>query len=657
MGIVVEISDHSLVPDDRLRDALAVLDDVSALDAAWLRLVSFAAQYYQRSLGEVAVPALPALLRRASGYRSRDEKLVSRSIATLRKKLVASGSRDRPDDHGDDRAHSGASACQTPLATTISPQLTAEQALAVAALVGALGEASFAPFLLFGVTGSGKTEVYLAAVEAALARGRQVLVLVPEINLTPQLEGIFRARFAQAALATLNSSMPDGERALNWLAAHEGRADVLLGTRMAVLASLPRLGLIIVDEEHDPSFKQQEGLRYSARDLAIVRAQQLGIPVVLGSATPALETWWQAERGRYRRLVLSRRAAADTQLPLVRLVTTERVPLEHGFTQELRDALALRLARGEQSLVFVNRRGYAPVLACPACAWISDCPRCSAHAVFHRIDGRIHCHHCGWQARVPRACPNCGNLDLAPLGRGTQRVEETLAHWFPKARMARIDRDSTRKKGSARSMFDAVHAGAVDLLVGTQMVAKGHDFQNLTLVCVLDADGALFSQNFRAAERLFSNLMQVAGRAGRADKPGEVLIQTRFLDHPLYRALVEHDYPRFAAQQLAERRAAQLPPLSHHALLRAEARKLDDALRFLEQARELALAQDEAREVTLYDAVPLNLVRVANVERAQLLIESTSRPALQGFLAPWMARLSQTRTRVNWYLEVDPTEI
>jgi primosomal protein N' (replication factor Y) (superfamily II helicase) len=322
----------------------------------------------------------------------------------------------------------------------------------------------------------------------------------------------------------------------------------------------------------------------------------------------------------------------------------------------LRAAIAERLERREQVLIYHNRRGYAPVLCCGACGWVSDCRRCSAHSVFHKNDGRLHCHHCGLETRVPRACPDCGNVDLAPLGRGTQRIEETLAKWFPNARTMRIDRDSTRRKGSAEQMLSAVHAGEVDILVGTQMVSKGHDFQNLTLVGVVDADSALFSHDFRAAERLFSSLMQVAGRAGRGIKPGEVLIQTRFVTHPMFAALVAHDYARFAAGQLAERRSANLPPCSYQAILRAEARTVEAALTFLGQARDAGQALDQGG-VVLYDAVPMNLLRLANVERAQLLIESASRPALQAFLPRWIEALRALKSRTQWHVEVDPLEI
>lgn len=650
LGLIVEISDISEVDPGKLRDAIAVLDDLPPLPPDWFALMRFAADYYQRSLGEVALPALPLLLRKATAYQPQPvqpeetPRYGSRSIRQLRKKSV------------------GATKLGPSVASVENPILTSEQTVAVTEIRSALQAGSgFQPLLLHGVTGSGKTEVYLQALAEVLARGQQALVLVPEINLTPQLLDIFRGRFPQARLASLHSGMPDGERARQWLSVHEGEADILLGTRMAVMVPLPHLGLIVVDEEHDPSFKQQEGLRYSARDLALVLAQQRRIPIILGSATPSLETWAQAERGRYKKLVLTSRAADTAGLPQIRLVSLERTPLEHGFSATLRAAIQQRLERGEQSLIFHNRRGYAPVLACGACGWISDCRRCSAHAVFHKQDGRLHCHHCGWEARVPKACPDCGNVDLAPLGRGTQRIEEALADWFPDARVLRIDRDSTRRKGSMQTALSAVHAGEVDILVGTQMVAKGHDFRHLTLVGVVDADAALFSHDFRAAERLFANLMQVAGRAGRAQKPGEVLIQTRYPQHPLFAALTAHDFNRFAQSQLDERRTAGLPPYAYHAVLRAEAKTLEAALAFLQTARELAQnlvnASDNASAIDLYDPVPMNLVRVANVERAQLLIEARSRPALQSLLPEWLTELRTIKTRVQWHTEVDPLEI
>ncbi|WP_017923513.1 primosomal protein N', partial [Burkholderia glumae] len=547
----------------------------------------------------------------------------------------------------------------------VPPALTAEQQDALDAICAARG---FAAFLLHGVTGSGKTEVYLRALAALLdARpDAQALVLVPEINLTPQFESAFRARFAAVmpgdAIVTLHSGLAEGERARHWLAAHTGRARIVLGTRLAVLASLPSLAMIVVDEEHEPAYKQQEGLRYSARDLAVWRAKQLDVPVVLGSATPSLESWWLAEQGRYRRLTLSRRAVADAVLPSVRLVDLEeerrrgRASLG-GLSGPLVAALKGRLERGEQSLIFLNRRGYAPALACDACGWVAGCPRCSAYVVLHKPERALRCHHCGWESRIPHACPECGNVDLAPLGRGTQRVEETLAEAVPGARILRIDADSTRRKGSAQALFSDVHAGEVDILVGTQMIAKGHDFRRVSLVGVLNADTALFSHDFRATERLFAQLMQVSGRAGRAGLAGDVLIQTRYPRHALYHALARHDYVGFANATLAERRDAHLPPFVYQALLRAEGRTLEAAIAFLQAGAAALATLPGAERVTVYDAVPLTIVKVMHVHRAQLLVESASRAVLQRVLAAWQPLLRELKGVLRWSVEVDPLDI
>ena len=459
-------------------------------------------------------------------------------------------------------------------------------------------------------------------------------------------------------VSTLHSQLAEGERLRNWLAAHGGQAQIVLGTRLAVLASMPHLKLIVVDEEHDPSYKQQEGLRYSARDLAVWRAHQLAIPVVLGSATPSVESWQHATGGRYRKLELRERAVANARLPQVGLINMEREKAPEGLAAPLLAALRRRLEKGEQSLLFLNRRGYAPVMHCDACGWISNCRRCTAFMVLHKPERRLRCHHCSLELRIPVHCPTCGNVDLQPLGRGTQRIEENLRKIFPEARVLRIDADSTRRKGSAQAAFESVHRGEVDILLGTQMVAKGHDFQRLTLVGVLNPDTALFSQDYRAGERLFAQLMQVAGRAGRAAQddggnPSEVLVQTRYPGHPLYRALLAHDYPGFAAATLDERRMAGLPPFVFQALLRAEARELEQALAFLAEAREAVAAEG----VTLNDPVPMNIVKVAGVERAQLLVESSSRAQLQAFLRTWMQALRAAKTRVRWSLEVDPVDI
>ncbi|TWI61779.1 replication restart DNA helicase PriA [Pseudoduganella lurida] len=628
VGIIVAVLDETDVPVEKLKDALAVRSQLGPLSPHWLALAGFAAEYYQRPLGEVALPGVPKNLRLSTTV------ALDRAIKKLAKL-----------DPGHD-------------ATPVDmPVLNPAQQAAADAIGSASG---FSPILLYGVTGSGKTEVYLQACAQVLARepDGQILILVPEINLTPQLEGNIRARFPGVMLATLHSSLSEGERMLHWLAAHQGQARIVLGTRLAILASLPRLALIIIDEEHDPSYKQQEGLRYSARDLAVWRAWQLKIPVVLGSATPSLESWHHAQSGRYRKLELRERAVQQATLPAVKLINLEHDKPRDGLTAALVEALKLRLERGEQSLLFLNRRGYSPVICCDSCGWVSDCQRCTAFMVLHKGEHKLRCHHCSLEMRIPRHCPTCGNVDLQPLGRGTQRIEEGLQLMFPQARILRIDADSTRRKGSAQEAFDTVHRGDVDILIGTQMVAKGHDFKKLTLVGILNPDTALFSQDYRASERLFAQLMQVAGRAGRTAQaeggsPSEVLVQTRYPEHPLYGAVVKHDYDRFASALLAERRQAGLPPFLYQAMLRAEAPELAKALAFLQAARDCASHEG----VTLNDPIPMSMTRVHNVDRAQLLVEAASRPVLQAFLKDWLAQLRDMKARIKWSLEVDPVDI
>lgn len=628
MGLIVGVAAETDVPAGKLKDALAIRSQLAPLSAQWLALAGFAADYYQRPLGEVALPGLPKNLRAPTPL-------------TLDKALKKLAKLDAP--------HDG-----TPLNM---PVLNPSQQEAADAIGGAVG---FTPTLLYGVTGSGKTEVYLQACAQVLARDvdAQILILVPEINLTPQLEGNIRARFPGVMLATLHSSLSEGERMLHWLAAHQGRARIVLGTRLAILASLPNLKMIVIDEEHDPSYKQQEGLRYSARDLAVWRAWQLAIPIVLGSATPSLESWHHAQSGRYRKLELRERAVKNAVLPQVKLIDMERDKPKDGLTSGLIAAIKQRMERGEQSLLFLNRRGYAPVICCESCGWISECTRCTSFMVLHRPEHRLRCHHCSLELRIPRHCPTCGNVDLQPLGRGTQRVEEGLQAMFPEARVLRIDADSTRKKGSAQEAFDTVHRGEVDILIGTQMVAKGHDFKKLTLVGILNPDTALFSQDYRASERLFAQLMQVAGRAGRSGRTeggsvSEVLIQTRYPQHPLYGAVVHHDYDHFASALLEEREQAALPPYLFQALLRAEAPELATAIEFLTIARDCV----EHPGITINDPIPMSMTRVHNVDRAQLLVESASRPMLQAFLKEWLWTLREMKSRVKWSLEVDPLDI
>jgi primosomal protein N' (replication factor Y) len=653
-GIVWDTGSGEPAPGE-LREVSLALDVLAPLGEPWRGLVDFTAAYYQRGTGEVALSVLPPELRKLD-----NAQLTSR-IAKLRKALAK----------GD-----ASMAMASPAPPPAPPALTAAQAGALAQIEALTATGRSATALLHGVTGSGKTEVYLGAAAQALAAGRQALVLVPEINLTPQLEARFRERFAGRHIVSMHSGLTPAQRLRSWLAAHLGLADLVLGTRLAVFASMPRLGLIVVDEEHDPSYKQQEGARYSARDLAVYRGKLEAITVVLGSATPSLESWQRCLEGRYVRLDLPARIG-DGALPRVRLVDMTQQPKGRGANTALSAPLVValreRIARGEQSLVFLNRRGYAPVLHCADCGWKSACPHCSAWRVFHKLDRTLRCHHCGFTERVPHACPECGNLDIAPLGRGTERLEEQLAEVLKDAdgkppRIARIDADTTRLKGALEARLGAMHAGDVDVLVGTQMVTKGHDFRRVTLVAAVNPDTSLFSSDFRAPERLFALLMQAGGRAGRdaahAER-SEMWVQTWHPRHALYAALRSHDFEAFAAAQLKEREMAGLPPYSHLAILRADARTPEAARAFLQAAAELAATLPGADAVMLYPPVPMGVARVADVERMQMLIESASRVALQRLLAQWLPALHTLRRAptdgtpriLRWAVDVDPLSI
>lgn len=675
VGVIVAVGATTDAPADKLRPAVAILRDTPPLAADWLDLARFAADYYHRPLGEVIHTALPPRLRRPRPLRTAPVAYAiteagraalpalparSRAKRALLERLAASGALPAaalPAGRGlRDLARAGlVTSCDapgTPPYFVPAETLTSAQRAAVEAIVSA--QDRFAPFLLAGVTGSGKTEVYLHCIAAALERGRQALVLVPEINLTPQLARLFERRFPGASVATLTSAASESERAAGWLAAQSGAARIVLGTRLAVFAPLREPGIVVVDEEHDASFKQQEGVRYSARDLAVYRARAAGVPVVLGSATPSLESYAHALAGRYRLLELPERAREGARLPAVRLVDTRNETPTEGLAPTLAAAIEACLARGEQALVFLNRRGFAPVLVCGACGWTSGCPRCTAHLVLHTADRRMRCHHCGETQPIPRHCPTCGNVDLVPFGRGTQRLEETLRARFPAARLLRVDSDSTRAKGRWEAMKRAIEAGEANLLLGTQILAKGHDFPRVTLVGVLNADAALVAADYRAPERLFSQLYQVAGRAGRGDLPGEVVVQTRYPAHPLYQALVRHDFAGFAAAQLEERRAGGFPPAVHEAVLRAEAEDMAAALAFLAEA---AAQAPTVEGVSLYDPVPMSLARRAGQARAQVLVQSAHRPALHALLRDWAAKLYTMRPgKVRWHLDVDPIE-
>ena len=630
VGVIAELHSASDIESRRLKSILKNLKITAPLGSEWLQLTRFAASYYIRSWGEAALPAIPLALRRAPT--PQQEKRIA-GIRNVMPKIDA---------------------CLKTQAA--APTLNDEQSAAVNAV---LSQEGFASFLLFGVTGSGKTEVYLHLMDAVLKGDpeAQVLLLVPEINLTPQLVDRVRARFPAEVVAALNSEFTERERAAAWLAAHEGQARILVGTRMAIFASMRHLRLILVDEEHDHSYKAGDGLRYSARDLTVWRASRLQCPVVLGSATPSLESWAKAQSGAYKLLMLTKRAAQHAQLPAVVLTPPPIKGARSMITEVSREAMESCLAEGRQVLVFLNRRGYSPVLSCPACEWVSTCARCSAFTVYHKRENALICHHCGWRRSVPEACPQCGNVDILPRGTGTERIEEDLAVLFPGKRVLRIDRDSASKKHAAEEAFKKVHQGEVDILVGTQMVAKGHDFQNVGLVLVLNPDAQILSPSTRAREQLFATLMQVAGRAGRTGERGRVMIQTRFPEDPLFAALAHQNYVEFAEDALRERRESAGVPFIRQALLTAEADMLSQSLGFLEAAANAAqkICGDS---VLVYDPVPMPLVRLMNRERGQLLVESADRMALHRFLVEWSSILMKLPKsgKTTWALEVDPLE-
>jgi len=542
------------------------------------------------------------------------------------------------------------------------PELNDEQQSAVAEVIK--DSHHFKSWLLHGITGSGKTEVYIRLMQHVLMQNEaQVLVLVPEINLTPQLEARFRSRFSGIPLVSLHSHLSESERLHHWQLAQSGVARIIIGTRLSVFTPLPHLKLIIIDEEHDGSYKQQDSMRYHARDVALVRAKWLNIPVVLGSATPSLESWHNAtvtaaglKANKYHLLSLNQRAVTAAQLPIIHCIDTTKVHLQHGFTPQLIEALKLRISRGEQSLLFINRRGFSPVLLCSACHWIAPCTRCSSRLVVHLGQRKLRCHHCGYEQKIPNQCPSCGNADLHPTGHGTQRLEQTLAQLLPTARIARVDRDSISKKNALVEILDKVHRQEIDILVGTQMLAKGHDFPNLTLVGVIDADSALHSPDFRASERLFAQLMQVAGRAGRADKTGQVIIQTQFPEHVLFNALRRQDYASYANALLHERQQMQFPPYIFMALLRAEANDFNLVHQFLSYA--FKVARDLNTKVVVYDPIRPQMERLKGMERGYVLMQAGNRGVLQKLLNRLVAQLRghTASAKVRWAIDVDPLE-
>ena len=532
--------------------------------------------------------------------------------------------------------------------------LNADQQKASDEIQTAFGK--FQPFLLYGITGSGKTEVYFDAMAKVLAQGRQVLFLLPEINLTPQLLKRVEDRFADVPTAVLHSQMAAGKRTQDYLRAMLGQAKLVIGTRLAVFTPMDDVGLIVVDEEHDGSFKQDNELRYHARDLAVWRAKQSGCPVVLGSATPSLESWHKAQSGAYRLLQLTERAHTTAQLPQVDILNVGRLKLDNGFSPQALQLLKQNFEAGGMSLVYLNRRGFAPALFCGDCGHTFGCPNCSAKMVLHQRARQLRCHHCDHREPIPFKCPDCGNQDLTAVGHGTQRVEETLRTFLPKAAVVRVDRDSTAHKNDWADLYRRIADNEIDILVGTQMLAKGHDFARLNLVIVLNADGSLYSADFRAPERLFAELMQVSGRAGRADKPGKVLIQTQLPEHPVFAAVKAQDYAVFAENELNERQMFAMPPFGFQTAVRADAPRVADAMEFLNAAKE-TIAPLLPESVSQFGAAPMLMVRLAERERAQVFLESTSRQDLHRAVSLWVQVLQQNRDgKIRWSVDVDVQE-
>jgi primosomal protein N' (replication factor Y) len=645
IGVVLGILDKSGYDPAKIKKVQAmaplapISDDVVAM-------AEFAAIYYQRPVGEVLIPSIPKMWRQKNKWQLLGkEKKASKASAAAKNTKTKSGD---------------------------EISLNKEQLSIVEKLWKQSISKKFSCNLLQGVTGSGKTLTYLHWLKKILEDDEsQVMIMVPEINLTPQLEASIEQAFPGKKLVVLHSGITDRTRADNWEKAHSGKAQIILGTRMAVATSAPNLKAIVVDEEHDLSYKQQEGVRYSARDLAVWRGKKLNIPVVLASATPSLETWFHAQEKRYETLSLKERAAKNAKPPLIQILDLKQEQKagkknEHGISEYLLNELQRNIEQGRQSIIYINRRGYSPVLNCQACGWLSDCVKCSAHMVLHKITEQkknLCCHHCGVMKLVPRTCPDCGNADLSPLGKGTQKIEEFLTERFPKAKILRIDADTTRAKGSAENLFSEIHEGDADIIVGTQMIAKGHDYKSVSLVGVIDADASLFSQDFRASERLFAQLMQVAGRAGRSEEAGEskVIIQTNYPEAIPYKHLKSSDVDGFLEELKNERQVVGLPPFSYQALVHGEHKTLAQAMDMLKDAAKLA-KEDKIwpTKVMLSDVIPRAMMRIAGKERAQILVESENRQDLQKSIEILQHYLTEAHTKrkgVGWYIERDPISI
>lgn len=689
VGIVVGRSETSRIEEGKIRCVQQIIDNEPAVPAPLLSLLEWAASYYHHPLGETIFTALPTLIRQArSLYESPDicwtitesgrlldhakvkgsvQKkilfLLNGSDAPVPESLlrdISSSWRQslkRLTEKGwiePAKCAAATSLMENKPARTEGPKLNEYQAAAVTAISQAEG---FNSYVLHGVTGSGKTEVYIRAAQQALEQGKQLLILTPEIGLTPQLTGRLERSLGVPA-SVLHSGLSDTERLTAWREAREGRTKLIISTRSGVFTPAPDLGMIIIDEEHDLSYKQQDGLRYNARDVALMRARRANIPIILGSATPSLESFANCQNGRHALLSLPARAG-NAQPPTIHFLDKRKIPSLDGLSPQLLDAIRQTLAKNEQTLLFLNRRGYSPVLYCADCGWVAPCQRCDARLTYHKREERLRCHHCGADFPVFDHCQDCKGSNLTSVGEGTERIEEALEKTLPQARLLRIDRDSMSRKNALKNALEQIHNDEVDILVGTQMLSKGHHFPNVTLVGVINADSALYSTDFRAPERLFQLVTQVAGRAGRANKPGSVLIQTAHPEHPVYRQIAADDYAAFAESQLAERREIGYPPYRHFALLRAESVKEDAALQFLHHARELAL-QLLPKAVELSDAIPSPMQRRSGRWRAQLLVHSPERAALHPFLSRWLEKLDgeiRKKLNVRWSLDVDPMDM
>ena len=682
IGVLLGTTLESAVATHKLKRAQAILDTEPVLNADVLAMVQWASDYYHHPIGDALTAALPVLLRQGEAPaasatpawrltadgRAVDASTLARAarqqavMATLHQhpQGLARSALDTPanvlrslEEKGWIESFSLERITDVGSAVASPHRLNPAQQHAVDSILAHYGK--FAPFLLEGVTGSGKTEVYLTLVEETLARQQQALILVPEIGLTPQLVDRFRQRFP-VPLAVLHSGLSDRERLHAWQLARSGTAPVIIGTRSAIFTPMQQPGLIVVDEEHDASLKQQDGFRYSARDLAIWRARLLDIPVVLGSATPSLESLLNVEQKRYQQLDLPERTGI-ARPPTFKLIDVREQRLDDGLSAALLKHMHQHLDAGGQVLLFLNRRGFAPTLMCYGCDWIAECRRCDARLTWHRSDNRLHCHHCGSQRPVDTVCPACQGTDLHPVGQGTERVEQALCEHFPDIDQIRIDRDTTRRKGELDRLLELARSGESRLLLGTQMLAKGHHFPNVTLVGILDADHGLFSTDFRASERMAQLVVQVAGRAGRHERPGEVLIQTCHPQHPLLQLLITEGYPAFARAALDERRDAQMPPITHLALLRAEAASADTAMRFLAAVQQ-RLHATGLPGIEVWGPVPATMERRAGRFRAQLLLQSAQRGALQRLLSTLVRELEQSKDarQVRWSVDVDPVD-